>query len=119
MKCANCGGCVMKTRASSGWSPTKNSDWRCSGGCQGKLLSPARKRHAVVMLQDKYGVTERFACQAVHQHRSTQRLTLRSPTNEEKQLRQALRKISDTWPRYGYRMAWRKLRQRGHAVNRK
>ena len=57
------------------------------------------------MLQDKYGVTERFACLAVHQHRSTQRFTLRPPTNEEKQLRQELRKISETWPRYGYRMA--------------
>jgi len=70
-------------------------------------------------LQDKYGVTERFACRAVNQHRSTQRLPLQPPTDEEKQLRQELREISEAWPRYGYRMAWRKLRQRGRVVNRK
>ena len=64
-------------------------------------------------------MAERFACRAVGQHRSTQRLSRRAPAEEERLLCQELREISTTWPRYGYRMAWRKLRQRGRSVNRK
>ncbi len=43
-------------------------------GCVGKLLTPNRKRAAVVMAQTRFGVSERFACRTIGQHRSTQRL---------------------------------------------
>jgi len=34
---------------------------------------PARRRRAVAMLRDRLGVSERWACRVVGQHRSTQR----------------------------------------------
>ena len=40
---------------------------------RGKLLSPARRRRAVLTLQDRVGLSERRACLIVGQHRSTQR----------------------------------------------
>ena len=46
---------------------------RLQGDLQGKLLSPARRRRAVCMLQDRLGLSERRACRLAGQHRSTQR----------------------------------------------
>jgi transposase-like protein len=40
----------------------------------GKLLSPERRRRAVVMCVQRFGLSERRACRLVGQHRSTQRL---------------------------------------------
>ena len=40
-------------------------------------MSPACRRGAVVMVCDRLGVSERWACRVVGQHRSTQR---REPT---------------------------------------
>ena len=39
------------------------------------MVTPNRKRQAVVLLQDEFGVSQRRACRVVGQHRSTQRLT--------------------------------------------
>jgi putative transposase len=36
-------------------------------------VSPSRRRQAVLMLQDRLGISERRACRYVGQHRSTQR----------------------------------------------
>ena len=41
--------------------------------CDGKLLSPERRRRAVVVLQERYRAPECQACRVVGQHRSTQR----------------------------------------------
>jgi hypothetical protein len=41
--------------------------------CDGKLLSPERRRRAVKVLQDRYRASERFVCRVAGQHRSTQR----------------------------------------------
>jgi putative transposase len=38
----------------------------------GKLVSPARRRRAVLMLQNRLGGSERWACRVVGHHRSTQ-----------------------------------------------
>ena len=43
------------------------------GAGRGKLLTPERRRRAVVVLVDRFGVSERRACRVVGQHRSTQR----------------------------------------------
>ena len=43
------------------------------GARAGKLVSPARRRRAVEHLQQVFGVSQRWACQLVGQHRSTQR----------------------------------------------
>ena len=43
------------------------------GDFPGKLVGPARKRQAVAMVRDRLGVSERWACRVVGQHRSTER----------------------------------------------
>lgn len=70
------------------------------------------------MLRDRLGVSERWACQVVGQHRSTQR---RVPVRagDDAALRALLRKISGDRPRWGYRRAHARLREEGWAVNRK
>ena len=45
------------------------------GAGRGKLLTPERNRRAVVVLVERFGVSQRRACRVVGQHRSTQRLT--------------------------------------------
>jgi putative transposase len=81
-------------------------------------VSPARRRRAVLMLQDRFGVSERWACRVVGQHRSTQR---HQPevADEDVVLRRLLREISVQRPRWGYRRAHVRLGELGHAVNRK
>lgn len=46
---------------------------RAQGGVPGKILSPARRRAAVAMLQRKFGMSQRRACRVINQPRSTQR----------------------------------------------
>ena len=46
---------------------------RLQGDCEGKILSPSRRRQAVCMLQDRLGLSERRACRITGQNRSTQR----------------------------------------------
>lgn len=81
-------------------------------------MSPARRRAAVLMLQDRKGLSERRACQIVGQHRSTQR---RAPcvAQDDAALRARLRKFSGDRPRWGYRKAHAQLVEEGWAVNRK
>ena len=43
-----------------------------SGGCLGKLLSPARRRACIEHVRQKFRISERFACRVLGQHRSTQ-----------------------------------------------
>jgi len=70
------------------------------------------------MLRDRLGVSERWACRVVGQHRSTQR---REPTvaADDEALRVALRAFAAGRPRWGYRRAHHRLRQEGWSVNRK
>jgi putative transposase len=70
------------------------------------------------MLRDRLGVSERWACRVVGQHRSTQR---HEPTRaaDDAALRAELRKFSAERPRWGYRRAHHRLRQEGWEVNRK
>jgi putative transposase len=70
------------------------------------------------MLRERLGVSERWACRVVGQHRSTQR---RKPTvaADDGALRAALRAFAVGRPRWGYRRAHHQLRQEGWSVNRK
>ena len=70
------------------------------------------------MLCDRLGVSERWACRVVGQHRSTQR---REPVRaaDDEALRAALREFSAGRPRWGYRRAHDHLCEQGWSVNRK
>ena len=70
------------------------------------------------MLRDRLGVSERWACRVVGQHRSTQRYDP-ARGEDDAALRARLREISTERPRWGYRRAHHRLREEGWTVNRK
>jgi putative transposase len=70
------------------------------------------------MLRDRLGVSERWACRVVGQHRSTQRHEP-GTAEDDAALRAELRKFSRERPRWGYRRAHHRLRELGWSVNRK
>ena len=70
------------------------------------------------MLRDRLGVSERWACRVVGQHRSTQRHESKTAADDAA-LRAELRKFSKERPRWGYRRAHHRLREDGWEVNRK
>ena len=81
-------------------------------------MSPARRRDAVQHLQRVLGVSQRWACQLVGQHRSTQRHQPAEP-DRDRVLRQQLGEFSRAHPRWGYRRAHAVLCEQGWSVNRK
>jgi putative transposase len=81
-------------------------------------VSPARRRRAVEHLQRVFGVSQRWACQLVGQHRSTQRHRPVEP-ERDRALREQLRQFSRAHPRWGYRRAHAQLCRQGWSVNRK
>ena len=81
-------------------------------------MSPARRRRAVEHLQRVFGVSQRWSCRLVGQHRSTQRHQPAEP-ERDRVLRDQLRQFSRAHPRWGYRRAHAQLREQGWAVNRK
>lgn len=70
------------------------------------------------MLRDRLGVSERWACRVVGQHRSTERYEPRR-ADDDAALRAELRQFSKDRPRWGYRRAHHHLTQQGWDVNRK
>ena len=64
-------------------------------------------------------MSQRRACRAVGQPRSTQRYEPREPGDDERPLVARMRALSAAHPRYGYRRVWALLRAEGFAVNRK
>lgn len=70
------------------------------------------------MLRGRLGVSERWACRVVGQHRSTERYQPKR-AEDDAALRAALRKFSRERPRWGYRRAHHRLRAEGWSVNRK
>lgn len=57
-------------------------------------MSPGRRRRAVEVLRQRFGVSQRRACAVVGQHRSTQRRHPNQPSTLETTLRARLREIS-------------------------
>jgi putative transposase len=70
------------------------------------------------MLRDRLGVSERWACRVIGQHRSTQRHEPQT-AEDDQALRVELRAFSAKRPRWGYRRAHHHLRELGWEVNRK
>jgi putative transposase len=70
-------------------------------------------------LQERFGVSERFACRVAGQHRSTQRKPPVPRPVEDGALRAELRAIARAHPRWGYKMATRVVRREGWHLNRK
>lgn len=82
-------------------------------------MSPNRRRRAVCVLIQRFGVSERRACRLVGQHRSAQR-RIRAPKGSiEEQVRARLRQISADHPRWGWRKAYWIVRGEGLTVNHK
>lgn len=82
------------------------------------MVSPERKREAVLHLQCTLEASERRACTVMRQPRSTQRYRGRKP-HKDAALAAELRRISRERPRAGYRMATALLRRGGMRVNAK
>ena len=89
------------------------------GAEPGKFLTPDRRRRAGVALQERFGVSERRACQVVGQPRSTQRLPAPVPSDDELALRAWLRDFSRERPRWGWRRAAVEAKKAGWRVNHK
>jgi putative transposase len=71
----------------------------------------------VIVLEERFGVSERFACRVVGQPRSTQRLPAPVPSEDELALRAWLRAFSIERPRWGWRRAASQARDEGWRVN--
>ncbi|MFQ5601536.1 MAG: IS3 family transposase [Candidatus Krumholzibacteriia bacterium] len=82
-----------------------------------KRLRPARRRQEVARVQDRYRVSERRACDLLRFARSSHRY--RSVRQDPVALRQRLKELAITRPRFGYRRLWVLLRREGWAVNHK
>ena len=69
------------------------------------------------MLRERFGVSERKACSAIGQPRSTQRLPARVVPDEEQRLVEYLIAFSKRRPRWGWRRAAKQARRDGWDVN--
>ena len=87
-----------------------------AGGGPGKLLSPARRRVCIEHVRRELRVSERRACAALGQHRSTQRKTPRGRDDEER-LTADIIELDRQYGRYGYRKIAALLRNAGWVVN--
>ena len=81
-------------------------------------MSPARRRRAVEHACGELGVSERRACKALGQHRSTQRHR-RQVVDDERALVQRIVELAREFGRYGYRRITALLRAEGWRVNHK
>jgi putative transposase len=80
-------------------------------------VSPDRRRRAVVVVRQRFGVSERRACRVVGQHRSAQRRPPPRVPDAERVLRARLREISAKHPRWGWRKAHTIAAREGLVVN--
>jgi putative transposase len=81
-------------------------------------VSPARRRRCVEHVTAKLGVSERFACRVLGQHRSTQQKRPRG-ADDEAALTADIIELARRYGRYGYRRITALLRDAGWAVNHK
>jgi len=87
------------------------------GGRLGKPPSPARRRACIEHVRDKLQVSERRACAALGQHRSTQRKLPRGRDDEER-LTADIIELARRYGRHGYRKLAELLRSTaGRVVN--
>jgi len=79
-------------------------------------VSPSRKRAAAEDLQAKFSVSERRACEAVGQPRSSQRYEAKPPGDEASLVTRMLQ-LAKEHVRYGYRRITALLKREGWRVN--
>ncbi len=82
-------------------------------------MSPARRRDAIETAQEMLRVSQRLACRAVGQPRSTQRYRYNGDDHREEQLVARIRALAKEHPRYGYRRIGKLLNDEGWHVNHK
>ena len=80
------------------------------------MVSPARRRESVKHLAKTFQVSERRACRAIDQPRSTQRY-IPKPNDFVRRLVAMMHELVLEFPRYGYRTITKLLRRRGFDVN--
>ena len=88
------------------------------GGSTGKLLSPALRRRCVELARERYGISERRACRALEQPRSTQRCTA-TMADDEEALTMVVVRLASRYGRYRYRRVTAMLQWEGWKVNHK
>ena len=82
------------------------------------MTSPAKRREAVAQMQAALGVSERRACRAIEQARSTQRYQ-QVVVDDEERLAVEVVRLASKYGRYGYRMVTGLLREDDWRVNHK
>src|SRR5438045_6330239 len=87
-----------------------------AGGGPGKLLSPARRRACIERVRQVLSISERRACAALGQHRSTQRKIPRG-REDESRLTADIVELARQYGRYGYRKIAELLRRAGWLIN--
>ena len=83
------------------------------------MVTPDRRRRAVVVLQGRFGVSQRRACRVVGQHRSTLRRPARPIPDADEKLCRRLRRFAKRHIRLGWRKAYDVVRREGWVVNHK
>lgn len=81
------------------------------------MVTPDRRRAAVVRLVDRFGVSERRACGVVGQHRSTQRRPKAAPGDADAVFGEWLCRFAQAHPRWGWRKAHDVAAREGLVVN--
>src|SRR5512139_1809648 len=88
------------------------------GDDPGKLLSPSRRRKAVIWVCESLRISQRRACRVLGQARSTQRHEV-DVSGEQKRLVVQIIALATRYGRYGYRRITALLRAEGWRVNHK
>ena len=81
-------------------------------------MSPVRRKAAVEHVRRELGVSERRACKAIGQARSTHR-DAGEKIDRDRRLVKRMVELSRENPRYGYRRVWALLRREGWRANKK
>ena len=79
-------------------------------------MSPSRRRQCIDDVRGRLGISERRACRALGQHRSTQRRIPRGRDDEDRLVADMI-ELARRYGRYGYRRIAALLRDAGWLVN--
>ncbi len=83
---------------------------------QPNAASLARRRRCVEHMQRHLHVSERFACEVLGRHRSTQRKLPRGQSDEDA-LTRSIIALASEYGRFGYRRIWALLREQGWNIS--
>lgn len=82
------------------------------------MVKPASRKRLVGYLQERYGISQRRACNVVPISRKAMRYQCRRPARDAN-LVNRIKQLGEQYPRYGYLMLHELLRREGLVVNRK